>query len=132
MTFHSVASAWMTRTAIWGKLAATAVSSSFFHCSLTATTAVPAKTSAANPVPAELISPVWSPIAAGASRAPMRPRPAISSDDHATAVATPNAAIATAIARAAQSGTRSYRTFAARSVMYPPAIPVPTAASAET
>ena len=105
-TSHSVGPAWASSTATCGRVAATPTTRSLDQRRCTATIAVPAKTSAANPVPAALSSPACKPTAAGASVAPMSPRPAINSEPHTSAVTTPTAAIPTATTSAAQSGTR--------------------------
>jgi hypothetical protein len=69
--------------------------------------------------------------AIGTSVAPTRPSDATVSEFQASATAVPAAAIPAAIARAARSGTRPYIAAAASRVAYPPAIPAPTAETAE-
>ena len=99
-TSHSVGSACASSTATCGSVATTPTTRSFDQRRRTATIAVPAKTSAANAVPAALSSPACRPTAPGARVAPTSPRPATSSEPQASAVTTPAAAIPAAMTSA--------------------------------
>src|SRR5439155_15699259 len=113
-----------------GALTSAATCSRTHQRRLTATVAAPANTTATNAVPISR-RPPWKTSVAGTIIAPIRPKPATTSEFHASETATATEAIAAATASATGFETMSYSETEASKVAYAPAIPVPTATSAE-
>src|SRR6266516_3420426 len=123
-------SAAATCASAWGTLTRAETWSRIHQRRRTATIVAPATTTATNAAPISR-KPPWKTSVAGTIIAPIKPKPATTSVSHTSETATAMDAITAASTSATGFETMSYSETAASNVMYAPAMPVPTATSAE-